>query len=68
MRTYEIHSIENNLASLQTTVRFRVWSSTDALDRLLDECKVTLEGRYDLNEDGLMDQIEEIYEREVVNA
>jgi len=68
MRIYEVHSIENNLASLQTTVRFRVWESTDALDRLLDECAVTLEGRYDLNDEGLMDQVEEIYEREVVNA
>lgn len=68
MKTYEIHSIENNLASLQTTVRFRVWENTEALDRLLDECRVTLEGRYDLNDEGLMDQVEEIYEREVVNA
>jgi hypothetical protein len=38
------------------------------MDRLLDECKVTLEGRYDLNDEGLMDQIEQIYESEVVNA
>ena len=68
MKLYEVHSIENNLASLQTTVRFRVWNHTDALDRLLDECKVTLEGRYDLNDEGLMDQIEQIYEEEVVNA
>jgi hypothetical protein len=68
MKTYEIYSIENNLASLLTTVRFRVWESTDVLERLLDECKVTLEGRYDLNDEGLMDQVEEIYEREVVNA
>jgi hypothetical protein len=68
MRTYEVHSIENNLASLQTTVRFRVWGNTDVMDRLLDECKVTLEGRYDLNDEGLMDQIEQIYESEVVNA
>jgi hypothetical protein len=45
-----------------------VWNHTDALDRLLDECRVTLEGRYDLNDEGLMDQVEQIYEREVVNA
>ena len=68
MKSYEIYSIENNLASLQTTVRFRVWGDVGSVSRLLDECKVTLEGRYDLNDEGLMDQVEEIYETEILNA
>lgn len=65
MKTYEIYSLENNLASLRTTVRFRVWETVTTLDRMVDECKVTLEGRYDLNDEGLMDAIEEIYEEEI---
>jgi hypothetical protein len=38
------------------------------MDRLIDECKVTLDGRYDLDDTGLLDAIENIYEQEVVNA
>lgn len=68
MRTYEVYSIENNLASMQTTVRFRVWERITDLERMIDECKVTLEGRYDLNDEGLMDAVEQVYEEEVVNA
>jgi len=68
MRTYEVYSIENNLASMQTTVRFRVWQRITDLERMVDECKVTLEGRYDLNDEGLMDAVEQVYEEEVVNA
>lgn len=68
MRTYEVYSIENNLASMQTTVRFRVWERVTDLERMVDECKVTLEGRYDLNDEGLMDAVEQVYEEEVVNA
>lgn len=68
MRTYEVYSIENNLASLQTTVRFRVWETVVTMERMIDECKVTLDGRYDLNDEGLMDAIEQVYEEEVVNA
>jgi hypothetical protein len=68
MRTYEVYSLENNLASMETTVRFRVWERITDLERMVDECKVTLEGRYDLNDEGLMDAVEQVYEQEVVNA
>lgn len=68
MRTYEVYSLENNLASMETTVRFRVWERLTDLERMVDECKVTLEGRYDLNDEGLMDVVEQVYEQEVVNA
>lgn len=68
MKTYEVYSIENNLASLQTTVRFRVWQRLVTMDQMVDECKVTLEGRYDLNDEGLLDAIENVYEQEIING
>ena len=68
MKTYEVYSIENNLASLQTTVRFRVWQRLVTMDQMVDECKVTLEGRYDLNDEGLLDAIENVYEQEITNG
>lgn len=68
MKTYEIYSIENNLASLQTTVRFRVWQTLVTMDRMVDECKVTLDGRYDLNDEGLLNAIESVYEEEIPHA
>jgi hypothetical protein len=68
MKTYEVYSIENNLASLQTTVRFRVWQKLVTMDQMVDECKVTLEGRYDLNDEGLLDAIENVYDQEITNG
>jgi len=65
---YEVYSLQNNLASLETTVRFRVWEQLSSLRRLVDECEATLEGRYDLNDEGLSDEIERIYTEEVINA
>jgi hypothetical protein len=65
---YEVYSLQNNLASLETTVRFRVWEQLNTLRRLVDECEVSLEGRYDLNDEGLADEIELIYTQEVLNA
>lgn len=65
---YEVYSLQNNLASLETTVRFRVWEQLNTLRRLVDECEVSLEGRYDLNDEGLADEIELIYTQEVFNA
>jgi hypothetical protein len=65
---YEVYSLQNNLASLETTVRFRVWEQLNTLRRLVDECEVVLEGRYDLNDEGLSDEIELIYTQEVLNA
>ena len=65
---YEVYSLQNNLASLETTVRFRVWEQLSNLRRLADECEVTLEGRYDINDEGLADEIEQLYTLEVINA
>ena len=65
---YEVYSLQNNLASLETTVRFRVWQQLNTVRRLVDECEVVLEGRYDLNDEGLSDEIELIYTQEVLNA
>ena len=65
---YEVYSLQNNLASLETTVRFRVWQQLNTLRRLMDECEAVLEGRYDLNDEDLTDQVEQIYTQEVVNA
>jgi len=68
MMTYEVFATETNLASLQTTVRFRVWRQLDTLHQLVDECKVTLDGRYDIDATGLDDEIEAVYTKEVINA
>lgn len=65
---YEVYSLQNNLASLETTVRFRVWEQLTGLRRLVDECEVVLEGRYDLNDEELDDEIERLYTQEVLNA
>ena len=65
MRTYEVYSLENNLASQLTTVRFRVWETVVTMERMIDECKVTLEGRYDIVDDGLEAAVEEVYTTEV---
>jgi|TARA_R110000822_G_scaffold234738_3_gene365766 hypothetical protein len=65
---YEVYSLQNNLASLETTVRFRVWEQLNTLRRLVDECEVLLEGRYDLNDEGMTDEVERIYTLEVTNA
>lgn len=65
---YEVYSLQNNLASLETTVRFRVWQQLNTLRRLMDECEAVLEGRYDLNDEDLTDQVEQIYTQEVLNA
>ena len=65
---YEVYSLQNNLASLETTVRFRVWQQRTGLRRLVDECEAVLEGRYDLNDEELDDEIERLYTQEVLNA
>lgn len=65
---YEVYSLQNNLASLETTVRFRVWEQLTGLRRLVDECEAVLEGRYDLNDEELDDEIERLYTQEVLNA
>lgn len=65
---YEVYSLQNNLASLETKVRFRVWQQLVSVRRLVDECEVTLEGRYDLNDEGLLEEVESVYLEEVVNA
>lgn len=65
---YEVYSLQNNLASLETTVRFRVWQQLTGLRRLVDECEAVLEGRYDLNDEELDDEIERLYTQEVLNA
>ncbi len=47
MTTYDIFSLQSNLASLETTVGFRVWGERNELRYVVRECEITLEGRYD---------------------
>ncbi len=65
---YEVFAIENNLASMETTVRFRVWRELVSLRQLVDECAVTLEGRFDLDDSGLLDAVEQVYADEILNG
>lgn len=66
--TYDIYGVENNLASGETRVRFRVWETIGSITRLVDDCHVTLEGRYDLDDPALIDEVQTIYTAEVINA
>ena len=65
---YEVYSLQNNLASMETTVRFRVWEQLNNLSRLKDDCMVTLEGRFDIDDEGLMPAVEAIYLEEIGNG
>jgi len=65
---YDIYGVENNLASGETRVRFRVWETAGVLTRLVDDCYVSLEGRYDLDDPNLQDEIQTIYTAEVING
>lgn len=65
---YEIYGIENNLASLMTTVRFRVYEQLPTIKRLVDDCTLRVEGRYEMEDEELAAIVEETYEEEVLNA
>ncbi len=65
---FEVFATENNLASMETTVRFRVWRELVSVRQLVDECAVTLEGRFDLDDSGLLDAVEQVYTEEVLDA
>lgn len=66
--TYDIYGIENNMASGETRVRFRVWEVRGALTRLVDDCYVTLEGRYKLDDPELLDEVQIAYTTEMNNG
>ena len=65
---FDVYGIENNLATLQTTIKFRVWEQLTTLRRLKDDCSVVLDGRYDIDDEGLQEQVELIYNEEILNA
>ena len=65
---YEIYGIENNLASLMTTVRFRVYEQLTNIKRLVDDCSLTVEGRYSLEDEELATIVENAYEEEILNV
>jgi hypothetical protein len=65
---YEVYAIENSLTSLTTRVRFRVWEQKLSIEFLKDDCIVVLDGRYDIDSEGLDEEIEAIYNEEMVNA
>jgi hypothetical protein len=59
--TIEIFGVEQNLASGETRVRFRVWEQSGELHRVLDECRLTVEGRYQIDDPDLAELIENTY-------
>lgn len=65
---YEIYGIENNLASLYTTVHFKVYEQLPNIKRLVDTCVIKVEGRYEMDDEELLNIAEETYLAEVVNA
>lgn len=65
---FEVYSLQNNLASLETTVRFRVWEQLTTIMRMKDDCMVTLQGRFDIQDEGLLPAVEQVYQEEIVNG
>jgi hypothetical protein len=45
-----------------------VWKQTGDLKRLVDDCIVSIEGRYDIDAEGLEEAVEAVYNKEVLNG
>ena len=58
---FEIYAVEQNLGSLLTGVRFRVTETVGDIIRVVDDCKVTIEGRYEIDDPDLPAIIETMY-------
>jgi len=59
--TFEIYAVEQNLMSLITAVRFRVYEEVGPITRVIDDCRTEIEGRYELGDPDLLDMIETTY-------
>jgi hypothetical protein len=68
MVTYDIYSIQTQLASMETTVRFRVWETRGALLVLKNECEATFEGRYEVDDDELEALVVAAYQQEFTDG
>jgi hypothetical protein len=58
---FEIYAIEQNLGTLLTSIRFRVFESISDLERVKDDCRITVEGRYNVDDEDLPSIIESKY-------
>jgi hypothetical protein len=58
---FEIYAIEQNLGTLFTSVRFRVFESVGDIERVKDDCRITVEGRHDVDDEDLPAIIESKY-------
>lgn len=58
---FEIYAVEQNLGSLLTTVRFRVTEVVGEITRVADDCKVTIEGRYEIDDPDILAIVEVKY-------
>jgi len=68
MLTYDIYSIQTQLASMETTVRWRVWEPRGSVLVLKDECEATFEGRYEVDDDELEALVVAAYQEDVLNG
>ena len=68
MVIYDIYSVESVQSSMETTVRFRVWEERNGISRVVNECQMTIDGRYELDDDELDAAIVAKYEEEFGNA
>jgi hypothetical protein len=62
---FSIYATETNLGSLITNVRFRVHETVGQMERIKDDCSVTLEGRYEFEDEALLEIVESIYREEM---
>lgn len=58
---FEIYAVEQNLGTLLTAVRFRVYENVGDLERVKDDCRITVEGRYEFDDEDLQASVETIY-------
>lgn len=57
----QIYAVEQNLGTLITRVRFRVYETIGELTRVKDDCMVSLEGRHEMDDEDLPGIIESKY-------
>lgn len=59
--TLEIYAVEQNLMSLITAVRFRVYEQVGSITKVSDDCKIEFEGRFELGDPELVSMCELAY-------
>jgi hypothetical protein len=62
---FQVYSVERNIGSLLTTVKFRVLEDVGSMTRVKDDCSVTLEGVFEIDHQDLVAVVEARYKEEM---